>query len=62
MAVAVIAACVVAPAFAQDVLQKPGPPKRPDNMILWGSYIAAGLLLGAVCVGSFKASKRTHQD
>ena len=41
---------------------KPGPPKRPSAMIVYGSYIAAGVLVAAACIGAFKSSKRTHQD
>jgi len=30
--------------------------------MIYGSYIALGVLLMAVCVAAFKPAKRSHQD
>lgn len=52
----------LAPEAMAQLPKKPGPPPRPDTMIVYGSYIVAAVLLGCSLVGAFKPSKRTHQD
>ena len=40
----------------------PGPPATPSRRLIYGSYIAIGVLMAAVLTAVFKPSKRTHQD
>lgn len=63
---AIVVAAVLSLAAAGPVWaalpENPGPPQRPERMMIYGSYIAVGVLLAAVCTAVFKPSKRTHQD
>lgn len=56
-----IALALAGPAWA-ELPQNPGGPKTQAKMIIYGSYIAVGVLLGAVCTAAFKPAKRGHQD
>jgi len=57
-----VAALVLVPAataLAQNMPEKPGPPPTGKWLM---AYLFMAIGFGALCMGAFKSSGRTHQD